>query len=197
MAEGLTQLARVSRAPGGAFRHQGVHQEEHDEDEDGDPDLFYDGYNSFYGADLIYKFNSPKPYGRGDLFLQGEYVKRKKDLEVIEDVLSPALVGKHRVDVQDGYYAQAGYGFLPRWRAAARWEEVGLTNKSDLPDGSSLGYESSRKFSGMVDFTPTEFSHLRLQYNNGSYATDEGRLRGSEIFLQWMVSIGAHGAHSF
>jgi hypothetical protein len=63
--------------------------------------------------------------------------------------------------------------------------------------GRSLVNGSSRKFSGMVDFTPTEFSRLRLQYNNGSYATDEGRLHGSEIFFQWMVSIGAHGAHSF
>ncbi|MBP9699181.1 MAG: hypothetical protein KBD85_04095, partial [Elusimicrobia bacterium] len=179
--------------------------EVHDEDEntgletgpDGKTDLFYDGYNSFYGADLIYKFNSPKPYGRGDFFLQGEYIKRKKNLEVVEDVLNPGLVGNHQVDVQDGYYVQAGYGFLPRWRAAARWEEVGLTNKSDRPDGSSLNYGSSRKASGMIDFTPTEFSRLRLQFNNGSYATEEGQTHASEVFMQWMVSIGAHGAHSF
>lgn len=189
----------------GIFGAKGVHQEEIDQftndgsspDPDGDADLFYDGYNSFYGADLIYKFNNPKPYGQGDFFLQGEYVKRKKNMEVVEDLLTPGLVGTHRIDVQDGYYAQAGYGFLPRWRAAARWEEVGLTNKSDLPTGDSSVGGLSRKLSGMVDFTPTEFSRLRLQYNSGSYATDEGRMNGSEIFLQWMVSIGAHGAHSF
>ena len=118
-------------------------------------------------------------------------------MEVVEDLLTPGLVGTHRIDVQDGYYAQAGYGFLPRWRAAARWEEVGLTNKTDFPTGDSSIGGLSRKLSGMVDFTPTEFSRLRLQYNSGSYATDEGRMNGSEIFLQWMVSIGAHGAHSF
>lgn len=181
----------------GLFAAKGVHQEEHDGDEDGTIDHWLDGYNAFHGADLIYKYNSPKAYGQSDFFLQGEYMKRKKNLEVVQHDLNPSVVGNHRIDVQDGYYAQAGYGFLPRWRAAARWEEVGLTNKTDLPDGTSLVNGSSRKFSGMVDFTPTEFSRLRLQYNNGSYATDEGRTNGSEIFLQWMVSIGAHGAHSF
>jgi len=181
----------------GLFGAKGVQQEAHDGDLTLGNDHWLDGYTTFYGADLIYKYNSPKPYGRGDFFVQGEYMKRKKDLEVVEHLLNPSVVGNHRVDVQDGYYAQAGYGFLPRWRAAARWEEVGLTNKTDLPNGSSNNNESSRKFSGMVDFTPTEFSRLRLQYNAGSYATDEGRTNASEIFLQWMVSIGAHGAHSF
>lgn len=181
----------------GLFGAKGVHQEEHDEDADDIPDHFLDGHNTFYGADLVYKFNNPKPYGRGDFFLQGEYVKRKKKLEVVEDTLAPALIGQHHVDVQDGYYAQAGYGFLPRWRAGVRWEEVGLTNKYDLPDGTSGSNGASRKASGMVDFTPTEFSRLRLQYNNGSYATEDGRRNGSEIFVQWMVSIGAHGAHAF
>jgi hypothetical protein len=182
----------------GLFASKGVHQEELSlDDSDPEADQWRDGYNAFHGADLIYKYNSPKSYGQSDFFLQGEYLKRKKNMEIVYDAIDGTRVGTHRVDVQDGYYAQTGYGFLPRWRAAARWEEAGLTNKTDLPDGSSLGNESSRKFSGMVDFTPTEFSRLRLQYNNGSYATDEGRLHGSEIFFQWMVSIGAHGAHSF
>lgn len=183
----------------GLFATKGVHQEELDLDAGVDgADQFRDGTNAFHGADLIYKLNSPKAYGQSDFFLQGEYMKRKKNMEIVEDTgLIPAVVGTRQVDVQDGYYAQAGYGILPRWRAAARWEELGLTNKTDLPNGTSLVNGSSRKFSGMVDFTPTEFSRLRLQFNNGSYATEDGRTHASEIFMQWMVSIGAHGAHSF
>lgn len=182
----------------GLFAAKGVHQEELSlDDTDPEADQWRDGYNAFHGADLIYKFNSPKAYGQGDFFLQGEYLKRKKKMEIVQDDFNDTRVGNHQVDVQDGYYAQAGYAFLPRWRAAARWEEVGLTNKTDLPNGDSSVGGLSRKLTGMVDFTPTEFSRLRLQYNTGSYLVNEGRTHGSEIFLQWMVSIGAHGAHSF
>ncbi len=49
----------------------------------------------------------------------------------------------------------------------------------------------------MLDFTPSEFSRLRLQVNRGSYETAEGAEDVTEVYLQWMVSLGAHGAHKF
>lgn len=181
----------------GVFGVNGKHQEEHDGDEDGTLDHWLDGDNRLYGFDGVYKFNSPKPYGQGDVFLQAEYAFRDKDLTVVQHDLNPAVVGNSLEVKQDGYYAQAGYGFLPRWRAAARWEEVGLNNQTKGPDGSVTDYSSSRRASAMVDFTPTEFSRLRLQLNRGSYSLPEGRENATTVFVQWMVSIGAHGAHSF
>jgi hypothetical protein len=49
----------------------------------------------------------------------------------------------------------------------------------------------------MLDFTPSEFSRLRLQVNQGSYETDEGKVDVTEVYVQWMISLGAHGAHKF
>ena len=49
----------------------------------------------------------------------------------------------------------------------------------------------------MLDFTPSEFSRIRLQANQGSYETDEGRENVTEFYVQWMVSLGTHGAHQF
>ncbi len=175
----------------------GKHQEEHDGNEDGEFDHWLDGDSSFWGADLVYKYNAPKPYGHGDFAFQAEYFNRKKDLELVAHELRPDFVGNRRVDRQDGYYAQAVYGFLPRWRAGVRWEQVGLTNEAELPNGSVERFGSSDRLGVMLDFTPSEFSRLRLQANRGSYETGEGREDVTEFYVQWMVSLGAHGAHKF
>jgi hypothetical protein len=181
----------------GAFGASGSHQEAHDGDGDGAEDHWLDGDSAFWGGDCVYKYNAPLPYGQGDFVLQGEYFNRRKDLELVGHDLAPALVGNRRVDEQDGYYVQAVYGFLPRWRGGLRWDQVGLTNTSDTPDGASASYGASYRSGAMIDFTPSEFSRLRLQVNRGSYETGEGREDATEVYLQCMISLGAHGAHKF
>ncbi len=181
----------------GAFGASGKHQEAHDGNEDGAEDHWLDGDSSFWGADFVYKYNAPHPHGQGDVIVQGEYFSCRKDLELVGHDLAPQLVGNSKVGNQDGYYVQAVYGFLPRWRAGLRWEQVGLTNESDLPDGTSESYGSSYRTGPMLDFTPSEFSRLRLQVNQGSYETDEGKEDVTEVYVQWMISLGAHGAHKF
>lgn len=175
----------------------GTKQEAHDGDEDGTADHWLDGDSTLWGVDVVYKYNSPQAYGQGDFTLQGEYLNRHQDLRMVQNDLAPELAGGQRLDDQDGYYLQAVYGFLPRWRAGVRWEQVGLTNQSDLPDGTSARPGSSSRAGVMVDFTPSEFSRIRVQANRGSYETDEGREDVTEIYLQWMISIGAHAAHKF
>jgi hypothetical protein len=175
----------------------GKHQEEHDGNGDGELDHWLDGDHTFWGADLVYKYNAPKPHGHGDFTFQTEYFSRKRDLEVVAHDLSPEVVGNSRVDEQDGYYAQAAYGFLPRWRAGVRWEQAGLTNETELPTGATESLGTSDKASAMLDFTPTEFSRIRLQANQGTYETEEGSEDVTEVYVQWMVSLGAHGAHKF
>ena len=181
----------------GAFGATGKHQEEHDGNEDGEHDHWLDGDSMFWGGDVVYKYNAPKPHGHGDFVAQAEYFSRRKDLELVAHDLAPQFVGNSRVDEQDGYYIQAVYGFLPRWRAGVRWEQVGLTNESELPNGETESFGSSDKASVMVDFTPSEFSRIRLQANRGSYETEECTENVTEVYVQWMVSLGAHGAHKF
>ncbi|MFO7534126.1 MAG: TonB-dependent receptor [Kiritimatiellia bacterium] len=181
----------------GAFGATGKHQEAHDSNADGADDHWLDGDSSFWGGDFVYKYNAPQAHGERDFVFQGEYFSRRKDMELVGHEFAPQLVGNNRQDDQDGYYVQAVYGFLPRWRAGLRWEQVGLTNESDLPDGSSESFDSSDRLTAMVDFTPSEFSRLRLQVNQGAYETAEGAEDVTEVYLQWMISLGAHGAHKF
>lgn len=181
----------------GIFGGRGAHQEAHDGNSDGTNDHWLDGHGEFWGADFVYKYDSGYEHGYGDITLQSEYLWRKKDLEVYRHDLNAALVGGDRIDEQDGYYVQALYGFLPRWRGGLRWDQVGITNDSDFPDGTSSSYEDSYRIAGMLDFTPTEFSRIRLQVNQGEYMLDSGEQDVWEVFMQLMVSLGTHGAHKF
>ncbi|MFH0889477.1 MAG: TonB-dependent receptor [Planctomycetota bacterium] len=176
---------------------RGVQQETQDGNSDGTIDNWLDGYGQFWGADFVYKFNSNQAYGQGKLVFQGEYFNLQKNLIVKEDDLNPALVSEHDIDRQDGYYFQATYGILPRWQTGLRWEQIGLINNNRLPDGTSESFGSSNKTSLAFTYRPSEFSFLRLQFSNGNYRTSRGNENVSEVYLQFQVSLGKHGAHKF
>jgi hypothetical protein len=46
----------------------------------------------------------------------------------------------------------------------------------------------------MIDYNPSEFSRIRLQL-----ATDRSRqdATDNQVFVQYQMSLGAHGAHGF
>ena len=181
----------------GLFGAQGVHQEAHDGNDDGEEDHWLDGKSRFYGADMVYKYDAAREHGQGDFTLQAEYMYRVKDLQVEQHDLMPAFTGRDRIDRQDGYYVQATYGVLPRWRAGLRWEQIGLTSESEYPNGTEASFGDSYRVAGMIDFLPSHFSRLRLQLARGTYDLGTEDEDVWQFFLQWMISLGSHGAHDF
>jgi hypothetical protein len=187
----------------GVFSGKGVHQEEHDGNSNDVLDHWLSGYSRFYGADFVYKYDDLRAYGRGDIIVQGEYFQREKDLTVenINSVDNPALtaalIGKHKMEKQDGYYLQATYGLFERWRLGLRWEQIGLVNEIDLPNGTSELPDASSRTSLMTDWTLTEFSRLRVQFNRGNYERDGADEWVNEFYIQLQISLGTHGAHKF
>ena len=166
---------------------QGRHQEE--EDHDGHTHYF-NGYNRIYGADVVYKYDAKRPHGHGDVVLQGEFFHRQRDLELLNN-------GQDYNNSQDGYYLQALYGFKPRWRVGARWEQLGVTNDvHDVHDGK-ISYGASNRTSAMLDWKLSEFSLLRMQATQGNFATAHGREDFWEFIMQLQISIGKHAAHDF
>jgi hypothetical protein len=146
---------------------------------------------------VVYKYDSGKAYGEGDLVLQAQYTGRVKDLELYAHDDPEAPIGHNRIDEQDGLYIQGTYGILPRWRAGLRYDVVGLINDVEYPNGVTDSFDASHRVSAMVDFSPSEFSRLRLQLSRGSYETATGDEEAWQVFLQWMISLGTHGAHKF
>lgn len=157
-------------------------------------DAALDGTSWFVGSDWVWRHDSPRPFGRGDLTVQGEYLLRRKDLAPTVDRL--AVAGRPpQVSVQDGAYAQVVYGFAQRWTLAGRVDVIGLTNEVRV--GSiTIGHEHSRRYSAALTFNPTEFSRLRVQYD--AAAIRQGRQTSiQQVFVQFQMSLGAHGAHKF
>jgi hypothetical protein len=174
---------------GGSYGYSKAHQEIHDHDGDGVPEGVLDGTGSFMGGDLVYKYDSPREYGAGDLTIQAEYFYRKRDMDNLGRDMR--VVFKN-----DGWYAQAVYGIAPRWDIAARISQAGLINERKR--GTALdNYKTSSQYSVAATFSPTEFSRIRAQYNHGKTWVGGVEQKFHQVFVQLQVSLGAHGAHRF
>ncbi|MFU8896200.1 MAG: zinc-regulated TonB-dependent outer membrane receptor [Gammaproteobacteria bacterium] len=174
----------------------------------------HEGTASFWGIDGVYKYTPPGAVGgRGAFKLQGEYFYRERDIDRRDvyfachpagiDCGDPAAqwqIGDVRneqsfKEKQDGYYLQALYGLAPRWNIGTRIEQVGLTNETGRGDGED--WDDSRRYSAVLNYMPTEFSRLRLQFSRGDIAVDGEREKFNQVFLQFQMSLGVHGAHTF
>lgn len=149
------------------------------------------GDSRLYGLELTYKWKPSRSHG---FTLQSEYLYRsqKGDLsDFAAEVIDPLKRN------QDGLYLQAIYQW-ERWRFGARFDRVGIFRDDFIRADNSIGYgQEPYRYTGMLEFNPTEFSRLRLQYNYGNSTRDRDADVNQEIFLQLILAIGAHGAHPF
>jgi hypothetical protein len=53
--------------------------------------------------------------------------------------------------------------------------------------------QSPWRISSMIDFSNSEFSRIRLQYSHEGTGLGNADL----IFLQYIMSLGSHGAHQY
>ena len=154
------------------------------------------GNRSIMGLDLTGKyFLDATRY----LMWQSEYIKRDLTDGVVAnytstdaDTLSRAL--RTRNEDQSGYYSQLIWKFAPQWRTGLRYDAI------DNNKGNGVQGLHGDRNTVMVEYNPTEFSRIRLQYaQNGAYAPEGvSKLeKFDEVLLQFNMAIGAHGAHSF
>jgi hypothetical protein len=150
-----------------------------------------------WGLDAVYKYDGGGAYGRGDFKLQGEYIWQRKDLNVQFHQANPAVVGAERKFTEDGLYIQGLYGFAPRWQAGLRYDVVGLTNKLESGSNTLREWDDSDRWTAAVTWTPTEYSQLRLQYSKADITIDGESNDFDYVYLQYIMSLGSHGAHKF
>lgn len=149
------------------------------------PDTF-GGESNLWIADAVFKWAPTGNPAAQNVKLQAEYFWREED--------GTFNAQSYKGD-QTGWYAQAVYQFMPRWRAGYRFDALHADSLAPAFAGTTLDTRgrSPQRNSLMVDFNPTEFSRLRLQYNR-----DESGLRDDDqIIAQYIISLGAHGAHPF
>jgi hypothetical protein len=154
-------------------------------------DVVFNGDSDLYIVDFVWKWAEDGNPKLRSLVVAAEFMHREEDGDVALTDLGP---GRYDGD-QDGFYTQAVYQFRPKWRIGARYDFMTASNDVDgfgvptLLDDDDDPY----RLSAMIDFSHSEFSRLRLQ---ASYI-DTGVMDDTQIFLQYVMSLGAHGAHSF
>ncbi len=158
----------------------------------------FSGETENYGCDVTVKYPlDPIRY----VSVQAEYLWRNTDgteylLEGGRPVMRPA-----RSERLSGFYAQAVAKADLRWRMGLRCDLL-RTDEGVMKELGLGGAENLPRISGMIEFNPTEFSRIRLQYNYDRTRYDVAvgvptKKTMHELILQVNLAIGAHGAHPF
>lgn len=162
----------------------------------------FTGRSQSYMADFVWKW-APNGNPKYQNFkFQTEYFQRResgdltcRDEQAVGNACAVEPTAAYRTR-QSGWYAQGVYQFTPHWRAGLRYEQLDSGARDFGDNAAYLMVDSYRpkKASAMVDYSWSEFSRVRLQY-----AQDKSMLgiTDNQVTVQYIMSLGAHGAHKF
>jgi len=157
----------------------------------------FSGESKITALDLVYKWAPQGNPKNRNLKLQFEYFDRDED-GMITMLNSDPLESSTYDGEQSGWYAQAVYQFVPQWSTGFRYDRLSSDNSGS--DGEILAEaglddegHTPERYSAMLQWTPSEFSRLRLQFNQDKSYEDSD----NQIFLQYTHSLGSHGGHQF
>ena len=155
----------------------------------------FSGNTGVWIVDGVWKWAPNGNATQTNFKLQGEYLRSTRAGSLSYDVGGANIPGAYHA-TQSGWYVQGIYQFMPRWRVGLRTERLNPGSPDFGINAASLannGYKPGKN-SLMLDYNPSEFSRVRLQF-----AQDRSRqgLVDSQVFLQYQMSLGAHGAHRY
>lgn len=160
------------------------------------PDAF-SGDSRVAIADFVWKWSPHGNATQTNFKLQAEYLWRREDGQFTADVNAipgPALSDAYRA-TQSGWYVQTVYQFMPPWRVGLRYDQLRTQDSAAGANAAlfdTLGH-TPRRASLMLDWSHSEFSRVRLQISRDRSQPDTD----NQVFVQYIMSLGAHGAHSF
>ena len=169
----------------------------------------FTGRSRLWIADFVLKWAPNRNASVTNFKLQGEYFRRRETGSLAyDDSAGSALfgsLGDAFESRQKGWYLQGVYQFMPRWRFGYRYDRLdfGTVNNGIVASGVGpaaadfpllMTEHNPTRHTLMVDWSPTEFSRLRLQL-----ASDKSRfgVTDHQALVQYIFSLGAHGAHKF
>ena len=170
----------------------------------------FNGSAKLFGINGVLKWAPNGNATTSNVKLQGEYFRLKQSglLTYDDSAQAAAQFGAPLSNLfsaaQSGWYLQGVWQFMPRWRIGYRHDALdfgtvsnGIVNNGLGPvaaDFPLLANYSPIRNTLMIDWSATEFSRLRLQV-----AADKSRqgATDNQILLQYIHSLGAHGAHQF
>lgn len=165
-------------------RESGHH--EHEEEADPlEPEEAFSGDSDLTVFDFVWKWAPDGNNTIRNFKIQGEYFDRSEQ-GMYADIDYDGN--------QDGWYLQGVWQFAQMWRVGLRHDAVSASNGpllagTELEDPGRTSYRDSLMF----DWAPSEFSRLRLQYTQDNVLDQSD----NQWYLQYIMSLGAHGAHQF
>jgi hypothetical protein len=153
----------------------------------------FTGQSDLWVMDGVWKW---APFGnatRTNFKLQGEYFQRKESGDVTTGLVPNTDAYRSK---QSGWYLQGVYQFMPAWRVGLRHDRLDSGSVNYFSNSATLAntdYNPTRN-SLMLDWSLSEFSRWRVQVANDR--SREG-VNDRQFFLQYQMSLGAHGAHSY
>ena len=151
--------------------------------------------SKLYISDLRYVFAPTGNIKNQELTLQGEYFHRSEKGTYIEDPTETSTNFAFD-DNNSGWYVQTTYKFKPQFRIGLRYSEL-LSH--DTPIGladtivDSNNYDP-KSYTAMFDWTNSEFSRIRLQYNHEELSKNH---HDNQFIVQYVMSFGAHSTHKY
>lgn len=167
------------------------HEEEHEEEHGENLEEFFTagmftGDTRLYAVDLRYVWAPTGNIRQKEVLLQGEYFWREE--EGVYTLAEGDEVHEEHLDGgSHGWYAQGVFKFSPKWRIGARYSQL------YSPEDSGIDHDPYA-VALMGDWSNSEFSRIRLQYNYEKVGED---LSDNQILLQYIMAIGAHAAHKY
>ncbi|HIG44694.1 MAG: hypothetical protein ABGY96_08255 [bacterium] len=144
----------------------------------------FTGDSDLYNLNFVWKWSPNGNPVYTNFKLQGEYFWREENGQ---------LDTANYSGDQSGWYLQGFWQFKPQWRIGYRYDQVRADNKNVAGTSLEARNDSTDRNSLTLEWSNSEFSRIRLQLNAGQ----SGLENDSRWVLQYLHSLGAHGAHRF
>jgi hypothetical protein len=167
----------------------------------------FDGKSKTWIADFVWKWSPNGNPKYRNFKVQGEYFQRREkgtlncmDEDAVGNACDPGASGATVLSDyktrQSGWYLQGVYQFTPNWRAGLRYDRLDSGTRDFGINAANLVVDSyqPKRVTLMADYSWSEFSRMRLQY-----AQDKSMqgVTDNQVWVQYIMSLGAHGAHKF
>ncbi|GGB46383.1 hypothetical protein K8B83_05195 [Shewanella inventionis] len=182
-----------------------TYAEEHEDEEEVEEDehdhshsASYTGENTFI-ADFVYKWAPNGNYKYQNLTVSGEYF-RVTDIFGEEpghiDDAADEEDHDHEIsdsDYHEGWYLSSVYQFSPSWSAGVRYGQIDTYEIHE----DHLDAQTLKETDISLAWHSSHFSSVRLQYTHQKGTNFDGFEDDNIVTLQYVMSLGAHGAHQF
>ena len=160
------------------------------------------GKSRTLGADFVWKWSPDGNPKYRNFKVQGEWFQRRekgtldcRDEAGVGNACATSVLSDYNTR-QSGWYMQGVYQFTPNWRAGLRYDRLDAGRRDFGINAAHLVVDSGRpsRSALMADYSWSEFSRMRLQF-----AQDKSMqgVTDNQVTLQYIMSLGAHGAHKF